>query len=280
MSPSGKSSDPARRLQDGAFWRAYHSPIGPATLRMEPLENGVRATAWGPGAEHALETLPRLVGADDDPTAFEPDHPLLRELWRPRRGARIGRTDRAVEILLATIPGQRVTAKSAGRTKRELAFRFGDPAPGPAELRLPPDPEQLARLSYANLHNAGLERSRATTLLEVCRRRNRIEQLGQRDPEQAMAALRSIRGIGVWTANRVAEVAWGYTDAVEIGDYWLPSTVTWALAGEPRGDDARMLELLEPFRPHRARVMRLLKSGRIKPPRYGPKIEVRDFRSQ
>jgi hypothetical protein len=51
--------------------------------------------------------------------------------------------------------------------------------------------------------------------------------------------------------------------------------VTYALAGEPRGDDARMLELLEPFRGRRAIVMRLLESGGPRPPRRGQRMPTR-----
>jgi hypothetical protein len=51
--------------------------------------------------------------------------------------------------------------------------------------------------------------------------------------------------------------------------------VSWALAGEPRADDDRMLELLEPYRGQRARVQRLLEVGRIVPPRYGPRMAPR-----
>ena len=52
-------------------------------------------------------------------------------------------------------------------------------------------------------------------------------------------------------------------DAVSVGDFHLPNLVAFALAGEPRGDDARMLELLEPYRGQRARVIRLLELSGI-----------------
>lgn len=271
--------DPGRRLADGAIWRAYNSPTGPVTLRVERTQSGVRGTAWGKGSEHALEILPDLVGADDDPRAFQPDHPLLTELIRRKPGIRFGKTHDPVGQLIVTIPGQRVTSKNARQTRRELAYRFGEMAPGPAGLRLPPDPEKIATLSYANLHNAGLERSRATTLLEVCRRANRIRQLGERPHEDAARALQSIRGIGPWTANHVVQIAWGWTDAIQLGDYWLPSIVVHALTGKARAEDDEMLELLEPFRPHRARVIKLIAASGIKPPRFGPKLPVRDIRS-
>ena len=65
-------------------------------------------------------------------------------------------------------------------------------------------------------------------------------------------------GIGPWTAAEVMVRVLGDPDAVSVGDFHLPHLVSWALAGEARGTDERMLELLEPFRGQRARVIRLL----------------------
>ena len=76
-----------------------------------------------------------------------------------------------------------------------------------------------------------------------------------------------------------ARSAFGDPDAVSVGDFHLPNLVSWALAGEPRGDDARMLELLEPFRGQRARVVRLLELWGIRPPRYGPRMSIRSIAS-
>ena len=59
-------------------------------------------------------------------------------------------------------------------------------------------------------------------------------------------------GIGPWTAAEVAIRALGDPDAVSVGDFHLPNLVAFALAGEPRATDARMLELLEPYRGHAA----------------------------
>jgi 3-methyladenine DNA glycosylase/8-oxoguanine DNA glycosylase len=95
------------------------------------------------------------------------------------------------------------------------------------------------------------------------------------DLEAAYSRLQAVRGIGPWTAAHVMGVAWGDRDAVPLGDYNLPHLVSWALAGEPRSDDARMVELLEPYQGQRRRVLVLLKSGGIKVPRYGPRLALR-----
>jgi 3-methyladenine DNA glycosylase/8-oxoguanine DNA glycosylase len=83
--------------------------------------------------------------------------------------------------------------------------------------------------------------------------------------------------VGRWTAAEVAIVALGDADAVSVGDYHLPHQVAWALAGQSRGDDARMIELLEPYRGHRGRVIRLLEAGGITAPRFGPRLPLQSI---
>jgi 3-methyladenine DNA glycosylase/8-oxoguanine DNA glycosylase len=80
--------------------------------------------------------------------------------------------------------------------------------------------------------------------------------------------------VGPWTVAEVARAALGDPDAVSVGDFHLPNTVCWALAGRPRGTDLEMLELLEPYRGQRGRVQCLLDAGHISAPAYGPRTEV------
>ena len=94
---------------------------------------------------------------------------------------------------------------------------------------------------------------------------------------EAGRRLGSLPGIGAWTTAEVLRSAWGDPDALSVGDYHVPSIVAWALAGEPRADDARMLELLEPYRGQRGRVQRLLEVARVMPPRYGPRLAPRSI---
>ena len=92
--------------------------------------------------------------------------------------------------------------------------------------------------------------------------------------EDAYRRLRAMPGIGPWTAAEVALRTLGDADAVSVGDFHLPNLVAYALAREPRGTDARMLELLEPYRGQRARVVRLLELSGIWAPRYGPRLSL------
>ncbi|WP_255205742.1 DNA-3-methyladenine glycosylase [Actinomadura sp. BRA 177] len=138
-------------------------------------------------------------------------------------------------------------------------------------MRVPPPPEVWVRIPSWEWHRAGLEAVRARTIIGAARVAKRLEE------DAGEARLRSLPGVGVWTAAEVRQRAVGDPDAVSVGDYNLPGLVGWALAGR-KVDDAGMLELLEPYAGHRYRVTRLLESSGRRPPRRGPRLPVRDYR--
>ena len=76
--------------------------------------------------------------------------------------------------------------------------------------------------------------------------------------------MRSLPGIGVWTSAEVRFRAHGDADAVSFGDYHIAKNVGWALTGQEVDDDG-LAELLEPYRPHRYRVQRLVELGGAQP---------------
>ena len=281
--------DPTLRLSSVAAARATRTPDGPATLLAEVRGTRVEAEAWGPGAEQVLAGLPALLGLDDDPTGFDPSlHPIVAGLARRLSRLRLGRTGAVMEALVPAILEQRVTGSEAASAFRTLIRRHGEPAPGPVaasqRLRLQPAPDVLAALPYYVFHPLGVEQRRAEIIRRVARDARRLEALadlpGTRVQVGAAAAarLRAYPGIGPWTSAEVTLRALGDPDAVSVGDFHLPNLVAFALAGEPRGDDARMLELLEPWRGHRARVVRLLEASGIEAPKYGPRYAAPDRR--
>lgn len=138
-----------------------------------------------------------------------------------------------------------------------------------------PAPEVLAGLPSWDYHTLGVERKRAETIKRVAERARKLETAATMSPSDAARLLTAFRGVGAWTAALVTDAVLGDADAVPVGDFHIPNMVTWALAGEPRGTDARMLELLEPFAGHRGRVIRLLKAGGYSAPKYGPRKAVR-----
>jgi 3-methyladenine DNA glycosylase/8-oxoguanine DNA glycosylase len=271
-------ADPTLRVGSGTSIRASRFPTGPATVRLDHLGTRIEAEAWGAGADEALARLPALLGLDDDRAAFRPElHPLIAELDRRHAGVRIGRTGAVLESLIPAVIEQKVTGREAWRGYRGLVRRWGEAAPGPFGLRLAPRPETLAAAPYHEFHPLGIERRRADLVRRIADRAARFEEIAKLPLATAYARLTAQPGIGPWTAAEVALRALGDADAVSVGDFHLPNVVAWALAGQPRADDARMLELLEPWRGQRARVIRLLEVSGIRPPAYGPRMAVRSI---
>jgi 3-methyladenine DNA glycosylase/8-oxoguanine DNA glycosylase len=270
--------DPTLRVGDATAIRASRMRTGPATVRMDLRGDRLEAEAWGPGADEALERLPALIGLDDDRTGFRPDlHPVIAELDRRNPGLRLGRTGAVLESLVPAVIEQKVTGREAWRGFRGIVRRWGEPAPGPFGLRLAPRPEVLAAAPYHEFHPLGIERRRADLVRRIADRAERFEEIVRLPPVDAYARLTSVPGIGPWTAAEVMLRATGDPDAVSVGDFHLPNVVAWTLAGEARADDRRMLELLEPWRGHRARVVRLLEISGLRPPAFGPRYAPRSI---
>ena len=269
------SRDPAVRFEGGTVWRASREVDGVATTRIAAATGGWRVMAWGPGAHSAAEAVPRLLGVDDDPDALTLPAGPLRDLAARLAGMRFGRTDAVWPSLLAAICGQKVTSAQAHQAYFGIIARYGEQAPGPGGLRLPPRPEVIAALPYFELHAVGLEQRRAITLIRAAQRIDWLQEAVTMTADAALARLQALPGLGPWTAAEVARPALGDPDAVSVGDFHVPDLVCWALAREPRGDDARMLELLEPYRGQRARVVRILERAGVRAPRYGPRMRAR-----
>ena len=270
--------DPVTRIERDEAWRATRTPEGPGTQHLRVVNGRVEVEAWGPGAAWLLEHAPELVGGDDDDDDdFFCHHPQVRDLHKRYPGLRICRSRSVVEIIVPTILEQKVTGAGARRSYRALMRRLGEPAPGPFDLLLPPAPKALAALPYEEMHPLGVERKRAMTVKVACSYASRLEETCTMGSGAAWTRLLALPGVGPWTTALVAWVAWGDPDAVEVGDFHVPHMVTWFLAGEPRGSDERMLELLEPYRGHRGRVIRLIEASGVRAPRYGPRMEIVDY---
>jgi 3-methyladenine DNA glycosylase/8-oxoguanine DNA glycosylase len=275
--------DPCFRVaDDGAIWRASLLPGGPVTARItRAAANAVECMAWGSGAEEFLDALPALLGADDDASDFVPTDPTVAAAHRKVPHLRLGRTGRVLEALIPAVLEQRVPGADAFRSWRVLVTKFGTPAPGPAPagMRVPPSAEAWRKIPSWEFHRANVDPGRARTVVGCAQRAASLERLVSRPAAQAREALTSLSGVGVWTAAETAQRAFGDPDALSVGDYHIPKMIGWTLLGHPIVDDV-MVDLLEPMRPHRHRVVRLLEaSGLAYEPRRGARLPVHDIRS-
>ncbi len=267
-------NNPIHRWGPNAFARAVLTPQGPGTIQFRWTSDGeVVVEVWGDGGNWLLEQAPTWLGADDDPTSFDPSpNARLSRLWH-EHAFRLGGSGVVWQELLYAILGQRVTTVDAVRAWRNVVLAWGEPAPGPCRLRLPPAPELVAKLHYTDFHRFDVERSRATTIIAAARVASRLEETAGMQLPDALRRLMAVRGVGPWTATSTLTTTMGAPDLVIERDYGLPTMVCWAFTGDAtrQTDDRRMLELLEPFRGHRHRVVRLLLTAGLTPPRRAPR---------
>lgn len=268
--------DPTIRMEPGRVVRAARTALGPGTIELVQDGDAVEARAWGPGAPLLLDQVPALIGCNDRFSGFGRDS-RLHDLARRFAALRMCASLSMFEALLPTVLEQKVAGAEARRSYAGLVRQHGVAAPGPLGLRLQPEPELMARLPYFAFHPLGVERRRAEVIRMLARRAPALERLLALTPVEAAERLMTLPGIGTWTAATATHTALGDPDAVPLGDFHIPHLVSWTLAGEPRGDDRRMLELLEPYRGQRARVIRLLKVSGDWAPRRGPRYPLRSI---
>ncbi len=259
---------------EGGIWFAANTPCGPGTLHVTRPGDEVRAEAWGEGGPWLLDGLPALLGAEDPVDEFVAHHDVVAEARRRRPGLRLGSTGRVWDLLFASILEQKVTGVEAFRTWRELGRRFGEPAPGPMPLKVPPTPRRLLSLQDWEWHQCGLDGARRRTLINAAQVAHRLEKAAE---TRSRELLEKVPGIGVWTSAEVAQRSWGDPDAVSVGDYHVAKNVGWALTGTPTDDDG-MLELLAPYTPQRHRAVCYLLAAGLHRPRKAPRFSPRDYR--
>jgi len=255
--------DPTVRVGAHDAVRATWTPDGPGSvaLRWGDEHGRVTVVCHGDGAAWLRARADALVGARDDVSDFRPDG-VVGRLWSRFNGDRVGATGTVWHDLTWSIVQQRIRREDAAAQWRRLVTAFGDRMDGGEGLFSPPDPKRLARAAPWSLRAMGIDSRRATTLIEAARVASRIHVLADLVPAEASRRLRSIPGVGPWTASCLSAFTWGDPDTVITGDSGIPLLIASTLAGDRRADDARMVELLEPYRPHRYRVLRLALAAR------------------
>ena len=242
----------------------------------------VTARAWGPGAAWLLDRVPALLGDGDDWSALDLSaQPRLRDVGHVRPGLRLPATGLVLDSLVPAVLEQRVTGREAWRAWRLLLRRFGRPAPGPAvDMRVLPSARTLLDIPSWDWHRLGVDAQRQRAIRAAAT--VAVASGGVRGDG---ARRRLWPGCGSCPASasgrrpRRCSAPLGHPDAVSVGDYHLKDLVVHFLTGRPRGDDAEMLRLLEPWAGQRQRVVRLIELSGVGKPRFGPRHTTVDIRA-
>ena len=248
--------DPTAELSDDCFRKAFFYRGEPAAVEVCRATDGVEVCAYGNHAEDLLKETVRGLGQDDLYSDFATDDAGVLRLHKSFPGLRLLRVPWLYDATCSAILQQRIRTVDAMRDWRRITKRYGSPAP--LGLWAFPTAEVLARVPAFALEGMGIDAKRVRALLNFARE----SRLVRFKPEMSFTAMRQylqrVPGIGPWTTETVMGYGAGDVDAAIPGDLHLPRVVCYALAGEFTGTDERMMELLEPFRGHRFRIIRLL----------------------
>ena len=275
--------DPTTRVRLGAtslagegevarIERATHTPLGPGTIAIDVTADGTHhLQVWGDGGPWLADRHQRLTARATATPRITAQHPTLERAMRHVGHLQLPATDTPYHEVLPAILGQRITAAQAMSQWAALCEQFGEVAPGPLGLRLPPAPTRLARVTSWEFHRLGIERQRASTLLVAARHAAFIDRTRDLDGAAARSALMALPGIGVWTAAVAIGVSHGDPDALPVGDFHVKNTVAHALTGKARGTDDEMLDTLAAYAGTRWLIVRVLEKAGLTAPRFAPK---------
>lgn len=191
----------------------------------------------------------RLFDLDADPVAIASalsSDVLLRPLVRARPGLRVPGAWDTFELGIRSILGQQISLRGASTLARRLVERYGRrlESQRPGVTHLFPGAEVLSGVDLASI---GLPRKRADTLsaFSAAVASGQLPLDGSATPEETRERLRSIAGIGEWTAGYFAMRALSDPDAFPGADLVL---LRAAGASTPRD----LLGFAERWRPWRA----------------------------
>ena len=198
-------------------------------VTVEPTSsNALRARLRFP----KLSALPNLIarvrrvfdlGADPLAiTAHLAHDPLLAPLVRARPGLRLPGAWDGFELAIRAVLGQQITVAGATRLAGRLVAAHGAPLTEPEDglTHVFPRPDALANQDLATL---GMPKSRAAALAAVARATLADPHLfsATNDLDEAVSRLRSIRGVGEWTAHYIAMRQLREPDAFPAADLGL-----------------------------------------------------------
>lgn len=267
--------NPWMRHNDTQGQLALNTPAGRVALAATHSGDRLEIVADGPAAEWIAPHLPALFGLEDTLDGFAPTGKLKRIADR-HTGLRLVRLPCVFDRLVQVVLQQLILFRDACRGWRQLVQRYGDEVPGSGGLYFAPTAQTIASLATYQLMECDILPKHARTILMLAKQASALEQSWDSGTDgvnldRLSSHLLAQPGVGEWTVGYLRGAGLGDADAVVLGDYGHPHQVAHFFTGKERSDDAEMLRLLEPYRPHRFRVLMLLILGAAPAPRYGPR---------
>lgn len=238
-------------VQEGVYLRTVRvgDRSGWAAVMPQPDRPALRvalSASLSSAAPAVLAQMQRVFDLDCDPQHVSA---ALGALASRRPGLRLPGTFDGFEAAVRAILGQQITVRAAHTIAGRVAGAFGEPIEAPhAALRFVfPTAARVAVLVPADIAQLGVVNARAKAIIAVARALH--EGSLRLDPgapvDATLRTLRSLPGIGEWTAQYLAMRALGWHDA-------FPHTDFGVLKALGERDPKRALAHAEQWRPWRA----------------------------
>jgi DNA-3-methyladenine glycosylase II len=165
-----------------------------------------------------------------------------------------GRPPDVYGALLRSITGQQLSVKAAQAIYGRLIDRFGSRPPTPEQL-LADDPDEMRTAAGLSRAKVVALRSLAEHILDGELQIARLEELPD---EEVIRELVAVKGIGEWTAHMFLMFTLRRPDVLPTGDQGIRNAVmrAYGLDAVPKPD--AIVEIAEPWRPHRTRACEYL----------------------
>jgi len=151
--------------------------------------------------------------------------PLLAIQIQRTPGLRVPGTFDCFELAVRAVLGQQISVAAATTLAGRLVRQFGTSTTTPfaSITHHFPEPKQLAQVSLEQMIKIGLPTKRAATILALAKfaADGGLEITPGFSLEQAVTKLKSVPGIGEWTAQYIALRAFRFPDAFPAGDLGL-----------------------------------------------------------
>ncbi len=163
------------------------------------------------------------------------------------RRRREERPNDAYGALLRAIVGQQLSTKAA----RTIYLRVLDLFAGST-----PSPEQLLEASETDLRGAGLSGRKVEYVRDLAAHvlsgELELDRLGELGDEEAIEEIVAVRGLGRWTAEMFLIFHLERPDVLSGGDLGIRKAVQIEYGLEEMPKPERVIEIGEPWRPHRS----------------------------
>ncbi len=174
-----------------------------------------------------LAVLPQIIARVEHLTDAKCDPEKINAALGPlaanRPGLRVPGAMDGFELAVRAILGQQITVRAARTLAGRFAAAFGEAIDAPGLSAVFPRPADISRRRVSTIAKLGIVATRAQAIIDIarCIEQGTLDLRPQAAVQPSIATLKSIRGVGEWTAQYIAMRALAWRDAFPHSDLAL-----------------------------------------------------------